>query len=392
MLPIKALLGRFRTAPAATSPAAVQVMETGEVQRLKASLADHEETFTILAEAADEMKGSVSAASAAFNDSVMPVVRGLEQQNRDQSELSRYAVELVTELGAQMHQIGVGANEQHRMIHIGQERFFSMSESVSEVSHQAEEVSRLSQEAQAAAQRGGEQVRRTTQQMTELQLTITTAAEAIAQLGTLSERIGHVILAVEKIAGQTNLLALNAAIEAARAGERGLGFAVVADEVRKLSDMTARSSREIAALVQAIDAGVRSSAQVMDQATRSAERSLGEARQAGSALDQIERAVGETARHASLIDKRSTLLAEDAAALGDIIQGTAAIATQTAGGIGGLNDRGARLLEMTRENSQAAGAQTEQLQQVARTLQNFVGDLSQSVQMFDELAGMLRSK
>lgn len=41
---------------------------------------------------------------------------------------------------------------------------------------------------------------------------------------------------VEKIAGKINLLSLNAAIEAARAGEAGRGFAVVASNIRELSN------------------------------------------------------------------------------------------------------------------------------------------------------------
>lgn len=140
-----------------------------------------------------------------------------------------------------------------------------------------------------------------------------------------------------------------------------------------------------------IDQGVRSSAQVMVRATESAERSLDQAHQAGAALDVIERAVGSTAEHAALIAEQSSAVTEDATALGQIIPGTAAIATQTTAGIGGLNSHGAKLLAMSQECSDAVFAQTQSLQQVARTLQNLVGYLSQSVQIFNELSGMLRN-
>jgi methyl-accepting chemotaxis protein len=81
------------------------------------------------------------------------------------------------------------------------------------------------------------------------------AGETIASLGTSSAEIQSVINLITAIAQQTNLLALNATIEAARAGESGKGFAVVAGEVKDLAQQTAAATEQIAAKINAIQAG-----------------------------------------------------------------------------------------------------------------------------------------
>lgn len=90
---------------------------------------------------------------------------------------------------------------------------------------------------------------------------VSQAINAMADIETSAEQIGHIIGAIDEIAFQTNLLALNAGIEAARAGDSGRGFAVVAQEVRALAQRSAESAREIKALVATtknqVDAGVQ---------------------------------------------------------------------------------------------------------------------------------------
>ena len=107
--------------------------------------------------------------------------------------------------------------------------------------------------------------------------------------------ISEIINVINDITEQTNLLALNAAIEAARAGDAGRGFAVVADEVRKLAEHSRSATKDIAALIKAIQAETNEAVVVMEEGTKEVESGATLADQAGRALDAISNVVRQSA-------------------------------------------------------------------------------------------------
>jgi methyl-accepting chemotaxis protein len=101
--------------------------------------------------------------------------------------------------------------------------------------------------------------------MAKIKEAINKTSEKITSLSEKSQQIGKITELINDVADQTNLLAVNAAIEAARAGEHGRGFTVVADEIRKLSDSTAKSTKDITALVEIIQHEMSHAIMAMEQ-------------------------------------------------------------------------------------------------------------------------------
>ena len=185
----------------------------------------------------------------------------------------------------------------------------------------------------------------TTRSMQRIGEHVRETAQVIDSLGQRSIQIGEITATIDEIADQTNLLALNAAIEAARAGENGRGFAVVADEVRALASRTTKATKEISAMIQAIQAETHRANSSMGHGVAEVEEGTRMVAKTGQALtaitDTMRTISGEVAQIATAAEQQSasvsgitTNIRHVTAVINENAGGTQELAAEAAG----LND------------------------------------------------------
>jgi len=192
-------------------------------------------------------------------------------------------------------QMSNGATQQDQEITNTSSAVEELTVSMKQVSNNAEASAEAARRALDAAEQGNRAVRDTLEGMQRIRASVQATAKKIKSLGDRSLEISEIINVINDITEQTNLLALNAAIEAARAGEAGRGFAVVADEVRKLAEHSRTATKDIAALIKAIQAETNEAVVVMEEGTKEVEVGARLADQAGKALEAISSVVRQSA-------------------------------------------------------------------------------------------------
>jgi twitching motility protein PilJ len=224
------------------------------------------------------------------------------------------------------------STEQLREIRETGQSVLDMAQRINQVSGQAQESARVARSSLQAAESGLQAVQDAIGGMNAIRDQIQETSKRIKRLGESSQEIGEITELISDITEQTNVLALNAAIQAASAGEAGRGFSVVAEEVQRLAERSADATRQIAALVKAIQTDTQDAVAAMERSTQGVVEGAKLSDNAGTALSEIDRVSRRLAELIEQISDATLREAESANEVAGNIQHIFAVTEQTGEG------------------------------------------------------------
>ncbi|NMM06550.1 methyl-accepting chemotaxis protein [Polaromonas sp.] len=270
--------------------------------------------------------------TGAIADSVNYTVEELRQLVGHVQNTATRVAQTTAQVESTSTELLAASTEQLREIRETGQSVLDMATRINQVSTQAQESSQVARQSLTAAESGLKAVQNAIGGMNSIRDQIQETSKRIKRLGESSQEIGEITELISDITEQTNVLALNAAIQAASAGEAGRGFSVVAEEVQRLAERSADATRQIAALVKAIQTDTQDAVGAMERSTQGVVEGAKLSDNAGTALTEIDQV---TRRLADLIEQISSSASSEAASANVVagnIQHIFAVTEQTGEG------------------------------------------------------------
>jgi twitching motility protein PilJ len=270
--------------------------------------------------------------TGAIADSVNYTVEELRTLVASVQNTASRVAQTTAEVDSASTELLAASNEQMNEIQATGKSVLEMATRINTVSGQAQESAMVARQSLHAAESGLSAVQNAIGGMNAIRDQIQDTSKRIKRLGESSQEIGEITELISDITEQTNVLALNAAIQAASAGEAGRGFSVVAEEVQRLAERSADATRQITALVRAIQTDTQDAVAAMERSTQGVVEGAKLSDNAGARLaeiDQVSRQLSELIQQISDATLREANLAN---AVADSIQNIFAVTEQTSDG------------------------------------------------------------
>ena len=270
--------------------------------------------------------------TGAIADSVNYTVEELRQLVGNVQNTASRVAQTTAQVESTSTELLAASTEQLREIRETGQSVLDMASRINEVSAQAQESSLVARQSLTAAESGLQAVQNAIGGMNSIRDQIQETSKRIKRLGESSQEIGEITELISDITEQTNVLALNAAIQAASAGEAGRGFSVVAEEVQRLAERSADATRQISALVKAIQTDTQDAVAAMERSTQGVVEGAKLSDNAGTALSEIDRVSRRLADLIEQISNAASHEAESANVVASNIQHIFAVTEQTGEG------------------------------------------------------------
>jgi methyl-accepting chemotaxis protein len=281
--------------------------------------------FTVSAEVTADTLGALA-------DSFNLMIAELSKLVKDVQSASEEISQSTNEVLKNSEVMAVGAANQAEDIESTYAAVKNMADIVKYANERSIQAAQTATDATNVALKGSEIVKRSIEGMHRIRETVQETARRVKVLGENSQEIGEILEVISDIANRTNLLGLNATIEAARASEAGRGFAVVADEVRNLAERSSQAAKDIAVLIESIQAGTNEAVMAMEHGTKEVEEETKRVDNAGNALKEIFEMVQESAKLINEISEAFQPQAKVSSDIAKAMERVASIAQETSKG------------------------------------------------------------